>query len=119
MAWYVGSIRVFVQDEVETAKQIIARLNPLGGGTVYHTFGYENEIFKLTGYVVGSGEIETLKGYTTDGNTHVLASPFLGNKNHYVNTVVARPGNYICQRLDLTKDELEPVYVVDVELYKA
>lgn len=116
MAWYVDTIRIFVQDEVENAKQIIARLQPLGGGTVHHIFGYEDKVYKITGFVVGSGEILTLEGYTTDGNNHTFSTPFYGNLTTLVNNVQAKPTNIICQTFDLTKAQDEVVYTVDVEL---
>jgi hypothetical protein len=116
MAWYVDTVRIFVQDEIETAKQIIARLQPLGGGTVHHVFGYEDKVYKVTGFVVGSGEILTLEGYTQDGVTHTFSTPYYGNLVTYVNNVQAKPMNVICQTFDTTQPEDAPVYTVDVEL---
>ena len=116
MTWYLDSIRIFVTEEVESTKQIVARLQPLGGGTVHHIFGYEDDIYKLTAYVVGSGEKNTLKGYAQDGNEHNLTTPYDGILSLLVNNVQARMTNIICQSLDVTKDETAPVYIVELEL---
>ena len=116
MAWYLDTIRIFVTDETENAKQIIARLQPLGGGTVHHIFGYEDDVYKLTSYVVGSGEKDILKSYAKDGDEHNLTTPFDGIFPVLVNNVQVKMINTICQTLDSTKDETEPVYIVELEL---
>ena len=117
--WTVDSIRIFVQKYDEGAKQIIARLQPLGGGTVLHLFGWEDETYKLSAFVVGENNKNLLIGYSQDQAVHVLTTPYTTLSGLYVNNVDASLTSFICQTLDPLQDETAPVYRVDIELYHA
>ena len=44
MAWTFHSVRIYTVDENDVNKPIVAKLQPLLGGTVIQTYGYENEV---------------------------------------------------------------------------
>ena len=81
MDWSIGGIRIYVTDGNEEANQIVARLQPLSGGTINQIFGYETPVRKLSCYIVGDTDKDALINLTTSGTTFVLNSPegSLGN----------------------------------------
>ena len=117
--WEIGNVRVFVLDMGGEDTHIVSRLHPFGGGTIHHSFGWEDEVTKVGGYVVGSGDLGTLQSYTTSGTTTFqLNSPYGVLGNYLVSKVAYKLTKGICQslRTDLPQDT--PVYKVDVELFE-
>ena len=117
MAWKYNDVRIFVTDEGEARKQVIARLQPLAGGTKLQTFGYESDILKLSAYVVSSGDIGLLKYTTTTGDDYALETPWGIVGSYYASAVNSKLVYSISQtlRVDLSCDE--PVYIVELELF--
>jgi hypothetical protein len=117
--WVIDNTRIYVQEIPEDGKQTIARLQPLTGGTVYQTFGYENSSFKLTGVVVGTGVISQLRTKSRDGSTHTLSGAYGYYKSVYISGFSWKPRLIISQTIDMTQSCTSPVYDVNLELYEA
>jgi len=115
--WVLGSVRIFVTDKSDLDNQIIARLQPLSGGTVHQVFGYENEITTIKFYVVGNTDVATLKGYRTTGSTYTLSGWGTNYGNFYIKSLAFDSTRSICQTLrpDLADDA--PVFLATGELY--
>jgi len=75
MDWSIGGIRIFVTDGTEEVGQIVAKLQPLSGGTIHQIFGYETPTRKLSCYVVGETNKEALMNLTMSGVAFELLSP--------------------------------------------
>jgi hypothetical protein len=116
MAWTLDGVRIFVQDLPHDTKQTIARLQPLSGGTVLQIFGYENPVYKLSGIIVGSGDLKSLEDMSIDGATHTL-SGYFANEDYYVASFSAKPKKpgYQSMRPDL--DCEAQVYDIDMDLF--
>jgi hypothetical protein len=118
MAWTLNGIRIYVQDEIQSGKQIIARLQPLSGGTVKQIFGYDDDIFKITGKIVGNTVRDTLDGYKETGTAYALVGPEGAIGNFYVSNISFKRDNTYYQTIDLTGGNTctSPVYTVEIEL---
>jgi hypothetical protein len=117
MAWTLNGIRIFVTDFGNDYKQIIAKLNPLNGGTVYHTFGYDFVTSKLTCYVVGDTDNVAIRALTRTGTSYTLISDQGSYGDFLVNAVNIKRINSVCQTLRPDLDDDAPVYIADMELY--
>jgi len=117
MAWSLNGTKIIVQEKAQSAKRIIARLQPLSGGSINHFFGYESKSYKLNGIVVGDTDRDALFSLTTTGTTYTLVTPY-GNVTVSVGDVSADQMNVISQSiiLDGTHDCLDPVYKVTIGL---
>ncbi|KKN52734.1 hypothetical protein LCGC14_0609710 [marine sediment metagenome] len=123
MAWYLNSIRIFVQGLADDANQIIASLNPLDGGTIHQIFGYSDLTKNVTAIIVGYTDKNALIALTKTGLTYTLsgvdvnATP-ISFGEYYVKSAKFKQELSICQtiRTDLPDDS--PVLVVDLELLK-
>lgn len=118
MAWSLGTVRIFTQEIGGTNKQIVPRLQPLAGGTVYQVFGYEKNIKKVDALVVGESDLSTIKSYTTTGNFYTLNSPEGSLGNFIVSSVQYKRINCIYQTIRLDLPCNAPVYEVSIELYR-
>lgn len=118
MTWTLNSNRIYVQKISGGVKQIIAKLQPLEGGTVYQYFGYETNTIKLTAKVVGATVLAALKALTTTGSSYDLTSPEGSLGNFFVSSVSEDRDKEVWQSIDLTGGLtcLSPVYTVDIEL---
>ena len=117
--WIYGGVRIFTQDMTTDDGQIIARLNPIGGGTVLQVFGYDDLIVKINAYVVGIDDISTLRSLTTSGISFNLFSPHGPTGYPYLlNKITAKEIRNRCQTLRSDLAEDSAVYIVDMELYK-
>jgi hypothetical protein len=117
MAWTYNSVRIFVTDKVDDIKQTIARLQPLSGKTVHHTFGYESEVVKISCRVVGTADLASLKAMAKTGTSYALVGYGVTYGNFYLATIQITYTTTIYQSLrsDLACDA--PVYIVEMELY--
>ena len=117
--WSYGGIRLYVQEMKTGDEQLIARLNPLGGGTVTQVFGYDELIVNIDAYIVGLDDEALLRSYATSGVSFDLFTPYGINGYPYllknVNTTLTKS---ICQTLRTDLDEDSPVYVVNMELWR-
>jgi hypothetical protein len=121
MAWTLGGTPLFVTKLGNLATQAIARLQPLASGTLYHSFGYEFLIKKLTAYVVGTDDELALIDCTRTGNAYTLLGPTGWTwGDYYVKSASFDMQNSISQTLiiDADHDCLDPVFVCDLELFK-
>lgn len=117
VAWSLNGIRLFVTEYGNDYKNIIARLQPLGGGTIYHVFGYEFTTSKLSAYIVGDADNASLKALTRTGNSYSLISDQGAYGNFLVNGVSLKRTNSICQTLRPDLATTAPVYIADIELF--
>jgi len=115
--WSYAGYRIFVQEYQSGHKQILPRLNPIGGGTVIQQFGYDERILKINAYVVGFSDMTQIRLLTTSGISFDLATPMEGTYAYYCNDVQDKLVNSICQTLRPDLPEDSPVYQVDLELY--
>jgi len=116
MSWTLGNIRIFVVESGEEGSQIIARLQPLSGGTINQVFGYESPTRRLNCYVVGDSDMNDILGMTTSGTTYELVSPEGSLGNFLVQKVNMPRQKVIDQSLrpDLACDS--PVYLGEISL---
>lgn len=117
MTWTLDNTRIFVDEKSSEHKQIIARLQPLMGGTIHHVFGYEDWIFKIRAYVVGNSDLAHLLGLVETGETCVFSGPY-GQADVYVNSISVKDQKSIYQTLRSDLDCDSPVYIIDMELYR-
>ena len=117
--WTYGNVRLYVQEMKTEDEQLIARLNPLGGGTVTQVFGYDELIVNIDAYIVGLVDEALLRSYVTSGISFDFFTPYGINGYPYllknVNTTLTKS---ICQTLRTDLDEDSPVYVVNLELWR-
>jgi len=116
--WYYNNVRIIVQDYSSSDEQIIARLNPIGAGTVLHYFGSEDQIVNLKALVVGTGDFETLRAMKDDQAEYALQSPWFDNISYGLRSIKFNGMLTNCQTLrpDLPTDA--PVFELDLELYR-
>jgi hypothetical protein len=115
MAWTYGGERIYATEMSAGDKQIIARLQPLGGATVHQVFGYENEIVKLRAYVVGDTILAALKAMAKDGVTHSLVGNTITYGSYYLANFSWSRVPAVWQTLTAVCDD--PLYQVELELY--
>jgi hypothetical protein len=118
MSWYLSSVKLIVQDNSSSAKQIIARLQPVSGGTTLQIFGYEDPVVKLSAIIVGTTDRSTLEGFTQSGSAYTLSTPY-GGLSYYVSSFTSK------QRLGVISQNIiidgshtctDPVFDVEIEL---
>jgi hypothetical protein len=120
MAWQLGSIRLYVQKSSENNSQILPRLQPLSGGTIIQSFGYDSPIRSITALVVGDTNNNSLKAFASDsGTAHELVSPEGSLGNFIVKSYNPNRTDSVCQTIDTLQPEEAPVYDVEIELYES
>ncbi|MHA1950302.1 MAG: hypothetical protein ACW987_10540 [Candidatus Thorarchaeota archaeon] len=105
MAWYLDTVRIFVQETAKTWDQISAELNPLAGGSIVHNFGYSEEKRNVNAYVIGETDEAAL-----------LSGPY-GASSYLVKNVVSTQVPVSCQSLRPDLDDDAPVFLIDFELW--
>lgn len=119
MAWTLGGNRIYVQDSEEGANQIAPRLQPLSGGSVIQSFGYDSTIRSVSAIVVGDTIKNNLKAYSQDGMaSHAFVSPEGSLGNWMVKSFKANRTKSTCQTIDQTQAEDVPVYDITMELWR-
>ena len=123
--WQLDTTQIVVTGLESSNKQIIARLQPLAGGTVHHIFGYDDRVLKLTGVVVGLADKQAIEGFTKDAATHVLSyiglvygTAVYGGYSWLVNSVTFTQRNVIRQSIIPSKSCTSEVYDCTMELYE-
>jgi hypothetical protein len=118
MAWTIGSVQIFPTSIDDAFGQTIARLQPLASGTIYHVFGYEDDIKKMSAYIVGSADRLALIDYTRDATTHDLYNNTSFWGAYYIKNIAFKfePIAYQTIRPDLACTDT--VYTIEMELYK-
>ena len=115
--WTLNNIRIFVQGYSSNNKALIARLNPVGAGTVLHFFGYDELIVKIKGTVVGNTDTTSIKSLANTGLSYELMTPEGSAGNYFVVNVDLERLPVICQSMRTDLPENSPVYTVNIELY--
>ncbi len=117
MAWTLGGHRIYVQKSAQNDSQIMPRLQPISGGTVLQSFGYESEVRNVTAIVVGDTIKNALKAFAKDAAaSHAFVSPEGSLGNWIVKSFSADRTESTCQTIDETQPEEAPVYNVELEL---
>lgn len=117
--WSLNNTRIFVEDKTGLDKNIIARIQPLSGGTILQYFGYENRVTRLSCKVVGETDLNALRGYAKTHLTYELldyANTDLGD--YSVNSCNWKQLQTVCQTLRGDLPSNSPVYQVELELYQ-
>ena len=118
MNWSLDGIRVFVDKYTVANKQIIARLQPLAGGTVQQIFGYEGNIDKIGGTIVGNDDKNAIRALARSGNSYTLVSPEVGLGDYFVSDVQLTRVQCICQTLRPDLDADSPVFTFEITLFR-
>lgn len=118
MNWTLGGVRIFTKESMEEGGQIIARVQPLSGGTIDQVFGYESPSRKLSCLIVGAADKASLLTMTTTGTTYVLQSPEGSLGNFLVQKVTFSRIPSVAQtlRTDLACDD--QVFQCEISLFK-
>lgn len=117
MAWTIGGVRIYVQDDVEETGQILPRLQPVSGGTIIQAFGYESTVKNMAGLVVGESNKNTIKGFGQD-STPVNFVTWEGvTWTGIVRKFNAKRTNIVCQTIDTLQPTDAPVYDVSLEFH--
>lgn len=82
--WYFGGVRYIATGKKADYEQIIARLNPLGGGTTHQVFGWDDEIVNLEGVVVGDTDIAALEAMRATGTRYSLTFDGVSVGSYYL-----------------------------------
>lgn len=118
MSWTLDSTRIFVDAKQDAIKQNIARLQPIEGGTIHQTFGYEFPIIKLGGIIVGETDKASLEAMLRTGNSYTLSGYGTDYGNFYVSSASFTRIKTISQTLRPDLDCTSPLYIVDLDLYR-
>lgn len=116
--WTFNSVRIIVQGLSGASSQVIARLQPLSGGTVTQIFGYETDIHKLSGLVVGDTDLGLLKDLDKTGLSYVLAYNSSTVGTYYVKSFSYARDTSLYQSIRTDLDCTSPVYAIEMELYE-
>ena len=118
MAWTFNDIRIFVQELNDTDIQEVARLNPFGGGSIHHVFGYQDPITKVTGFIVGLTDRDALRACKESGDTYILNTPYGNWCTGYLKQLNTKLQDSYCQTMRPDLDEDAPVFVAELEIYQ-
>lgn len=119
MAWTYNGNRIYVQKSTKGASQIMPRLQPLSGGSVLQSFGYDSTIRNVTAIIVGDTIEQALEALSKDGGTaHAFVSPEGALGNWILKEYSSDRTNSTCQTIDETQPEDAPVYNVEMTLWR-
>jgi hypothetical protein len=119
MAWSIGGTRIYVQNSNGNSGQIIARLQPVNGGTTLHFFGYESLIRSISAIIVGDANLGALFAMSQDsGTTYEFVGPEGTLGSYYVKSFSFSRTNSTCQTIDTLQAETAPVYDIELELQR-
>jgi hypothetical protein len=120
MAWYLNGTRIFVTGVAGGKKNTIARLQPLAGGTVFHYFGYENEVVKINALVVGDTDLSSIRSLAEDSTVYDLVYSGVSASDYrsgYINSIEYEREASVYQTIRQDLDCETPVYSVTIEMY--
>lgn len=119
MAWTLGGNRIYVQKITKGASQILPRLQPLSGGSVIQSFGYDSTIRNITAIIVGDTIEQAIEAFSKDGGVlHTLVSPEGSLGDWIVKSYQSDRTESTCQTIDQLQPEDAPVYSVEMELWR-
>ena len=117
--WQLNGNRIYVQKSSENTSQILPRLQPLSGGTVIQSFGYDSTVRSVAAIVVGDTIKNALMALAQDGGlAHTFVSPEGSLGDWIVKSCVPNRTDSTCQSIDMTQAEDAPVYEVELELWQ-
>jgi hypothetical protein len=116
--WVLNNVRIFVTSKVDDSKQIIARLQPVQDSTLYQTLGWEKDITKLGGYIVGNTDKSALKSIAQSGLPVTLSGYGINYGRYYLNTISFEQKGAGSQTLRNDLDCEDVVFTFTAELYK-
>jgi len=117
--WTYNSIRIYVQEKSGRVEQLIARLNPSGGGTIKHRFGDDDEILTLEAKVLTDSDLDSLKALILTGTAYELVAPE-GSLGNWVLKSVSHRRETSTWHVFFDRPGLPtntPLYTVTMELY--
>lgn len=116
MAWTLGGVRIFPTKLTQTEKPIIAELQPLASGTIIHAFGYENDLWRIEGYLVGPTDRLALRAMTRAALPITLSGPTGPVDDFTIKIFETDRLNTICQTLrpDLPEDEIVMQFSIEM-----
>jgi hypothetical protein len=119
MAWTYNSVRIYAQESDEGTSQIAPRLQPISGGSVIQSFGYDSTVRNISAIVVGDTNKDALKALAQDGmSSHALVSPEGSLGNWMLKSFKANRTKSTCQTIDEAQAEDAPVYDCQLELWQ-
>lgn len=119
MAWTYNSHRIYAQKSTKQASQIMPRLQPISGGSVIQSFGYDSTVRTIEAIVVGDTINNALEALAKDGATaHALVSPEGSLGNWILKDYNSDRTTSTCQSIDQTQPETAPVYNVSLTLWR-
>ena len=118
MVWAFNSIRIYVQDLNDTDIQEMAKLNPFGGGSIYHVFGYQDPSTKITGIIVGLTDRDALRTCKESGSTYDLDTPWGTWCTGYLKQMSSKLTDSRCQTMRPDLDDDAPVFDVELEIWQ-
>lgn len=117
--WTLGGVRIYAQTSSGNVGQIVARLQPVSGGTTLQFFGYESLIRNISAIVVGDTNLASLVTMAQNsGVAYALVSPEGSLGSFYVRSLSHSRTRSVCQTIDTTLAEDSPVYEVEIELQR-
>jgi hypothetical protein len=119
MSWTLNSIKMYIQDYGGNNVNTIARIQPLVGGTILQHFGYEDEILRLSGIIVGTSDRDALKGLSKVQTAYALVhadGSSLGN--YYVKSFIWKQMSSVCQTIRGDLPSTAPLFQIEMELYE-
>jgi len=120
MSWEFGGVRVYAKENDGKREQVIARLQPIGAGTILHIWGYDDEIRTFSGLVATDADISTLEGFTQSGLSYTLSGAEGVVGDYFVSSLqyTRTPDTCIVLFDRPGLDPVTPVYDVSLELFK-
>ncbi len=115
--WTYGGVRIFVESWEDSDAAIRARLDPLGGGTIIHDFGYEDTITRINCKIVGTTDRDAIRAMKTTTTFYTLTSPYGTLGTFKLKNATFKLTNSICQTLRPDLAESAPVFDVSLETY--
>jgi hypothetical protein len=117
--WTYNSNRLYVQKITKQASQIIPRLQPLSGGSVLQSFGYDSTIRNVEALVVGDTVNDALEALAKDGATaHALVSPEGSLGSWILKDYNSDRIPNVCQTIDPLQAEDVALYTVSMTLWR-
>jgi hypothetical protein len=95
------------------------RLQPIGGGSVLQSFGYDSTVRNVTAIVVGDTIEQAIEAFSKDGgSSHALVSPEGSLGSWVVKDYNSNRTESTCQTIDISQPEDAPVYDVEMTLWR-
>lgn len=117
--WLYDGNRIYVQKITKGASQIAPRLQPLSGGSIIQSFGYDSTIRNVSALVVGDTVEQALEALSKDGMLpHTLVTPEATYSGWALKSYNSDRTESTCQTIDITQDSEAPVYNVELELWR-